>query len=179
MGRGTCHACIMTQTLLVIDVQRGVVDGTYRRDEVVAHIDELVAAARRLQVPVVWVQHNEQQMPIGSEWWQIVPELDPADEPRVDKQYRSSFEHTPLADILGTLGTRELVVCGAETNYCVRHTIHAALERGFDVTLVADAHTTSEDDAARVIEEQNANFSDYRLSGRRCVTQPAAALFQQ
>lgn len=164
----------MTQTLLVIDVQHGVIDGAHGRDQVVGNIGELVTAARDAQVPVVWVQHNEPAMTIGSDDWHLVDELDPADEPRVDKQYRSSFEDTSLPGILENLATRELIVCGAETNYCVRHTIHSALERGFDVTLVADAHTTSDENAAQVIAEQNDNFGNYRLPGRTCHTAQTA-----
>ncbi len=173
------------RALLVIDVQQGVVHDAYRRDEVVARIAALVASARSGGVPVVWVQHNEPEMAIGSEFWQLVPGLEPAaDEPRIDKQYRSSFEGTDLEAVLERLGAGSLVICGAQTNNCVRHTVHAALDRGYDVTLVEDAHTTSDSDwesgpilASFTIDEQNRSCLDYDMPGRRCDLTTAAEAF--
>ena len=164
------------RALLVIDVQGGVVYDAFRRDEVVANVATLVEKARSAGVPVVWVQHNEPEMPIGSDYWQLVDGLSPAtNEPRVDKQFRSSFDDTDLDDVLARLGVGELVICGAQTNYCVRHTTHSALDRGYDVTLVSDAHTTSDGEfagrpvsAQSVIDEQNSTCSGYRLPGRQC-----------
>lgn len=173
------------RALIVIDVQQGVVHDAYFRDEVVSRIAALVSAARSEGVPVVWVQHHEPDMPIGSEYWQLVPGLEPAaDEARIDKEYRSSFEGTELDAVLERLGAGSLVICGAQTNNCVRHTLHAALERGYDVTLVEDAHTTSDSDwesgpirASFTIDEQNRSCLDYDLPGRRCDLTTAAEAF--
>ena len=76
--------------VLVVDVQNGVVGGAHERDAVVANVGSLVEKAREAEVPVVWVQHNDENgLPQGSDDWQIVPELQPGDtEPRVDKSYR-------------------------------------------------------------------------------------------
>jgi nicotinamidase-related amidase len=129
--------------LLVVDVQQGVVAGAYRRDATVANVGRLVEQARRAGVPVVWVQHVDEELAHGSDQWQIVPELVPArDETRVEKRYGDSFEDTALEDVLAGLGVGHLVVAGAETDACVRSTIHGAFTRGYDTTLVADAHTT-------------------------------------
>lgn len=170
------------RALLVIDVQNDVVEQAYDRDAVVARISTLVDGARTGGVPVVWIQHNDEYLAPGSDPWQIVGALTPGEgEPRIDKQYRSSFESTSLEDALAALGVDELVLCGAETNNCVRHTMHAALERGYDVTLVSDAHTTWHGtwgdvtvDGAPIIAEQNRNAGDYRLPGRRSATQTTA-----
>jgi nicotinamidase-related amidase len=129
--------------LIVIDMQNGVVDFAKNRNEIVRLISDLVDRARLNKTDVIWVQHSEDDMPLGSEYWQIVPELKPAaNEKIVQKLWRSSFEETDLEDVLEDLKVGHLVVTGAQTNYCVRHTIHAAIERGLDVTLVEDAHTT-------------------------------------
>ena len=61
--------------LLVIDVQNGVVADAYHRDQVVANIDTLVGKARNHDVPVVWVQHSDPGLAMGSEAWEYVPEL--------------------------------------------------------------------------------------------------------
>ena len=131
--------------LLVIDVQNGVVGGAHERDAVVANIDTLVDRARRAQVPVVWVQHSDDELARGSDRWRIVPELDPGDtEPLVEKHYADAFEETTLETVLSGLGVGRLVVAGAQTDECVRSTLHGAFVRGYDATLVSDAHTTED-----------------------------------
>jgi nicotinamidase-related amidase len=131
--------------LLVIDVQNGVVEGGHERDAVVANVGSLVDRARRERVPVVWVQHSDEQLARGSDDWRIVPELEPGDaEPLVEKHYGDSFEDTALESVLSGLGVGRLVVVGAETDACVRSTLHGAFVRGYDTTLVSDAHTTGD-----------------------------------
>lgn len=131
--------------LVVIDVQTGVVGGAVRRDEVVAAIGELVDRARTASVPVVWIQHDDDELARDSDEWQIVPELAPApDEPIVYKQYGDSFEATDFEERLADLGVGRLIVTGAQTDMCVRSTLHGALARGYDALLVGDAHTTED-----------------------------------
>jgi len=131
--------------LLVVDVQKGVVGGAHERDAVVANVGSLVEKARREQVPVVWVQHSDEGLTKGSDDWQIVPELTPGDaEPHVEKSYGDSFEETPLEKVLAGLEVGRLVIVGAETDACIRSTLHGALVRGYDATLVSDAHTTGD-----------------------------------
>jgi nicotinamidase-related amidase len=131
--------------LLVVDVQNGVVSEAYERDAVVSRIAGLVAKARAEGVPVVWVQHSDEELERGSEGWRIVPELSPADaEPLVEKNYGDSFEGTDLEAVLAGLRVGRLVVAGAQTDACIRSTIHGAFVRGYDTTLVKDAHTTGD-----------------------------------
>src|SRR4051794_15238335 len=135
-------------SFVVIDLQKGVLadDGTWDPEGVVARTAELVERARASDVPVVWVQHNNpDEMPLGSDSWDFADGLKPAkDEARVDKQYGDSFEDTDFGAILDKLGVRHLVVAGAQTDACIRSTVHGALVRGYDVTLVSDCHTTGE-----------------------------------
>ena len=129
--------------LLVIDVQNGVVDGAHERDAVVARIGSLVERARTAEVPVIWVQHIDEDLPEGSEAWEYVPELQRGDgEPLVSKRYGDSFEDTVLEQLLAERGVGHLVVAGAQTDQCIRSTLHGAFARGYDATLVGDAHTT-------------------------------------
>jgi nicotinamidase-related amidase len=131
--------------LMVIDVQKGVVTGTHERDVVVANISSLVDQAREEGVPIVWVQHSSEQMPKGSDSWEYVPELVREEaEPLVHKTFPDSFEDTDLEDVLAAGGIGRLVVTGAQTDECIRSTIHGAFVRGYDVTLVGDAHTTED-----------------------------------
>ena len=131
--------------LLVVDVQNGVVEGTHQRDAVVANIGTLVGQARRERVPVVWVQHSDDQLARESDEWRIVPELAPGDaEPLVEKHYSDAFEDSTLETVLSGLGVGRLILAGAQTDECVRSTLHGALVRGYDATLVSDAHTTED-----------------------------------
>jgi len=131
--------------LLVVDVQNGVVAEAHERDAVVANIRDLVDRARRGGAPVVWVQHNDDGLVRGGDNWRIVPELVPDDaEPLVEKNYGDAFEATTLEAVLAERGVGSLVVVGAETDACIRSTLHGALVRGYDTTLVDDAHTTSD-----------------------------------
>jgi nicotinamidase-related amidase len=131
--------------LLVIDVQNGVVAGNYQRDEVVANIGGLVEKARREHVPVIWVRHSDEGLESGSGDWQIVPELSPdGSEPLIEKHYGDSFEDTTLENVLSGLGVGRLVVVGAQTDACIRSTLHGAFARGYDAILVSDAHTTED-----------------------------------
>src|SRR5438067_6906689 len=87
--------------LLVIDVQNGVVEGAHERDAVVANVGSLVERARQERVPVVWVQHSDEELARGTDEWRIVPELMPDDaEPLVEKNYGDSFEDTTLETVL-------------------------------------------------------------------------------
>ena len=129
--------------LLVIDVQNGVVEGAHERDAVVSRIGSLVDRARDAEVPVIWVQHVDVDLPEGSDEWQYVPELSRRDdEPLVPKRYGDSFEETTLEQLLAERGVGHLVVAGAQTDQCIRSTLHGAITRGYDATLVGDAHTT-------------------------------------
>jgi nicotinamidase-related amidase len=163
--------------LLVVDVQNGPVTGTHERDKVVGNVGSLVEKARREQVPVVWVQHSDDNLVRGSDEWRIVPELTPDDaEPLVEKHYGDSFEETTLESVLSDLSVGRLVVVGAQTDACVRSTLHGALVRGYDTTLVSDAHTTEDQTAwgapppDQVIAHTNLYWTYEEAPGRKAGT---------
>lgn len=159
--------------LVVIDLQNEVVANAHRRREVLDTVNMLVERARGAQVPVVWVRHADEDLKAGSEAWQIVAELAPAPgEAIVEKSYRDAFEDTDLERVLSRLGIGKLIVTGAQTDMCIRSTLHGALVRGYDAILVGDAHTT-EDMTQRgapppdaVIRHTNLYWSNQRAPGR-------------
>ena len=131
--------------LLVIDMQRDVLANAHEVEAVVANINTLVDKARAESVPVVWVQHSDADLPEGSDGWQYVDELvRNDDEPLVRKSFGDSFEDTDLESVLAERNVGRVVVTGAQTDACIRSTLHGALVRGYDATLVADAHTTED-----------------------------------
>jgi nicotinamidase-related amidase len=163
--------------LLVIDVQNGVVAGAHNRDAVIANISTLVGQARAAGAPVVWVQHSDDNLPRGSEGWQYVPELVREEaEPLVHKSFGDSFEGTDLEARLAERGVGRLVVTGAQTDMCIRSTIHGAFVRGYDVTLVGDAHTTEDLSAYGapppdlVVAHTNLYWQEQSAPGRRAGT---------
>jgi nicotinamidase-related amidase len=163
--------------LLIIDVQNGVVANSHDRDGVIANINTLVDKARAEDVPVVWVQHADEGLVKGSESWQYVPELVRRDsEPLVHKSFGDSFEGTDLEALLAAHRVGKLVVAGAQTDACIRSTIHGAFTRGYDVTLVGDAHTTEDlsgygaPPPDKVIAHTNLYWAEQRAPGRRAGT---------
>lgn len=178
----TTHADRPHTALLVVDVQNGVVGEAHDRDGVVGRIATLVERARAGQVPVVWVQHNsDDELVAGEEAWEIVPELVPAaGEAVVQKRHGDSFEGTDLEEVLAAAGVGRLVVTGAETDACVRSTIHGGFTRGYDVTVVADAHTTGDKSAwgapppQAVIDHTNLYWTYQTAPGRTAGTSSAA-----
>jgi nicotinamidase-related amidase len=160
--------------LLVIDVQHGVVELAYDRDAVVANVARLVDGARAAGVPVVWVQHEDDDLPEGSVAWQIVDELVPREgESRIHKRFGDAFEDTALGDRLTELNVGSLVVAGAQTDFCVRSTLHGAVARGYDALLVSDAHTTNDAEwdgvqipAVQIIAHTNMYWHWHRVPDR-------------
>ena len=163
--------------LLVIDVQNGVVEGAHERDAVVANVGSLVEKARQEEVPVVWVQHSDEQLATG--------ERRLADRPRADagrrraarrEELRRLLRGHHLETVLSGLGVGRLVVVGAQTDACIRSTLHGAFVRGYDATLVSDAHTTEDQTAwgapppDQVIAHTNLYWTDQTAPGRTAGT---------
>ncbi|MGC1548033.1 MAG: isochorismatase family protein [Rhodanobacter sp.] len=161
--------------LLVVDVQAGVMSGAWDAPRVIKNVSLAVKRARAQGVPVIWVQHADKELPYGSPQWQWVQELVPAEgEPLIHKQFNSSFEQTTLEEELTKLGVTHIALAGAATNWCIRATAYGALDRGYDLTLIKDAHTTEsmtiDDeatiDAATIINELNIAMTWLSYPGR-------------
>jgi isochorismate hydrolase len=163
--------------LLVIDAQVGVLKDCHDRDGTVANIRALVDRARAADADLVWVQHHSEELPPESEVWQLVPELERrGSEPLVHKAYPDAFEDSDLESVLAEHGIGRLVVAGAQTDECIRSTLHGAIVRGYDAVLVSDAHTT--DDLSsfgapppeQVIAHTNLYWTYQRAPGRTAGT---------
>jgi nicotinamidase-related amidase len=161
--------------LLVVDVQVDVVNEAWEAPRVVRNVARAVERARAQGAPVIWVQHEDEELVFGSPGWQLAPELAPAEgEPLIHKRFNSSFEQTPLDELLAEYGATHIVLAGAATNWCIRATAYGALDRGYDLTLVKDAHTTGAIDlgtgakieAADIIREFNIGMTWVSYPGR-------------
>ena len=161
--------------LLVVDVQVGVMSESWDATRIIRNVSRAVERARAQDIPIIWVQHSDKDLAYGSPEWQWVPELAPAEgEPLIHKQFNSSFEQTALEELLAKLGATHVVLAGAATNWCIRATAYGALDRGYDLTLIKDAHTTGTmvlDDgtrieAANVVQELNIAMKWLSYPGR-------------
>ena len=168
--------------LMVVDVQVGVMGDSWDSPRVIGNVSRTVERARAQRVPVIWVQHSNNELVPGSPPWQWVPELQPAEgEPLIHKRFESSFEQTALEDELAKAGATHIVLAGAQTNWCIRATAYGALERGYDLTLLEDAHTTATMDlgngarieAAGVVQELNIAMTWLSYPGRTSGTAKA------
>lgn len=154
--------------VLVIDVQNDVLAGGWDVDGVVARIVSLVERARADGALVVWIQHTDEEMPVGSEAWELDARLAPLPgEPLLGKEFSDSFSNPELEPVLRDAGVDRVVLVGAQSDYCIRNTFHSALARGFDTVLVSDAHTTLDHEfgrrvvpAAEIVEFTNMYAAD-------------------
>ena len=103
--------------LLVVDVQVGVMNECWEAPRVMANVVRTIERAREQGVPVIWVQHADEQLLRGSAEWQWVPALQPRDtEAQIHKQFNSAFEDTALETTLERLAATHIVLAGAATN---------------------------------------------------------------
>jgi nicotinamidase-related amidase len=153
----------MKKALMVIDVQKDVVEEALNTDGIVANINSLIQKARASNTPIIWVQHSDDYLVKGSDGWQFVDELKPAlQDLRIYKTEPSSFAGTPLRDELQKMGIDSLIITGAQTDMCVNATSNDAAAMGYEVTLASDSHTTVDtpsQTAQQIIDAKNSQFA--------------------
>lgn len=137
--------------LVIIDVQVGLFDEVYDEDrEVLERIQDLIARAHEAGSPVVYVQHNGwsgHPLEPGAPGYAIHPSIAPDEgDVIVQKRASDSFHDTTLQRELDALGMTQVVIVGAQTEFCVDTTCRRAASLGYGVTLVADGHTTGDRD---------------------------------
>jgi nicotinamidase-related amidase len=129
--------------LIVVDAQVGVLAPIWDSARVVGNLERLVAKARSEKALIVWVQHSDDELKFGSDAWKLAPGFVPATaEITIHKKYNSSFAETILDQQLRSHGISRIILAGAATNWCIRATAYAAVDRGYNLALVSDAHST-------------------------------------
>lgn len=173
----------MPQALLVIDMQHGLCSGeqeAFDAPALIGRINHLVEAATQVEVPVIFVQHEEADGALrhGSAAWALDPRLAaPADVQCARKTTPDSFLRTGLHALLTDRGIDRLVICGLQSDYCVDTTVRRALALGYPVTLVSDGHSTVDNGvltAAQISAHHNATLRNMQSFGPRVTLIPAA-----
>ena len=178
----SCKNAQMSETnhsaLLVIDVQEAVIEDAWDMEGFLGRLNALIEQARETGTPIIFIQHEEvgeEALSPGSSGWQLASDLDfrPGDL-LVHKKYRDGFADTELDDLLGDVGAKRLFVTGSQSDYCVQTTATSALAHGYDVALVADAHTTCAAPVRggvvpgqEVVDFVNNHFATMHYPGRR------------
>jgi nicotinamidase-related amidase len=178
--------------LLVIDVQRGILDDPNLErkkeidqalDEAVARIAGLIERARTASVPVIYVQHDGgrgHRLEPGTSGWRIRSEIAPRrGEPVIHKRACDAFFETTLDAELAAAGVTQLVICGCMTQYCIDTTVRRAVGLGYDVVLAADGHTTADTDTLRfeqIIVHHNALLDGFDAGEHEVRVCPSAEI---
>ena len=137
------NTSVEPSALVVIDAQVGVLGSVWDSKRIIGNIESLLAKARDSGTPVLWIQHSDEELVYGSDDWKLVPNFRlAAADPVVHKKYNSAFAETELEPKLKELGVKRLVLAGALTNWCMRSTAYSALDRGYDLVIANDAHST-------------------------------------
>ena len=159
------------KALLIIDVQAGLCVGKYKAFDVeglIERINSVSARARTAGLPVVLVQHEEQDEGFvhGSADWQLGESLVTADSDlRLRKTFGDAFKETRLHEMLQELGVSELIVCGMQSDFCVDATVRGAVALGYPLTLISDGHSTLDSEgltAAQIIAQRNEALAQHR-----------------
>lgn len=155
--------------LVIIDVQRGLIESAYQPNETLDAINSLLTRARASSIPIVYIQHDGPKghgLEVGTAAWQIHPAIAPHEgELIIHKRASDSFYDTPLQRELEARGIKNLVIVGGQTDYCIDTTCRRATTMGYNVTLVADAHTTEDNDL--LTAPQVIAYHNYMLNGFR------------
>ena len=168
--------------LLIIDVQSALVSDADRGADMLAAIVGLVARTRAAGAPIIYLQHTDPNYPPlmkGAPGWQIHPGIAPGPgESVIEKAASDGFYETGLQAELDRLGVKRLVICGLQTEFCVDATCRAALSRGFDVVLAADAHSTTDAvaPASLVVQHHNRALAHLAHPHRRIVVVASAEI---
>jgi len=157
--------------LIVIDLQTGMFDGRFEppihdANAIAERARALIDWARKSGRKVAFIRHDgpaDDPLAPGASGWPVWPALgQAADEPTFSKSVRDAFSNTALADWVAGQGARDVVLVGAQTDFCIAATVEGAIAEGLGVTVVCDAHSTvdsQEEKAPAIIARHNEAFA--------------------
>jgi nicotinamidase-related amidase len=178
----------VSSAILIIDVQKGMFPddaAVYKGESLISTLQTLLGKARAAGVPVIYIQHNApagKPLEYGTEGWEIHEGIKPrSGDVIVQKTTPDSFFNTTLEKELNNNGIDHLYLAGIQTEACVDTTCRSAFGKGYNITLISDAHSTwdsGELTAQQIINHHNGVlrwFADVYSSGeiKFAAAQPA------
>lgn len=158
--------------VIVIDLQTGMFDGVvdpplHDADRLIERAREVIGWARREGRRIAFIRHDGPEgdsLAPGEPGWPVWPALGQAtDEPTFSKKVGDAFSNPELGRWVEEQHAPEVVLLGAQTDFCIAATVKGAMENGLKVTVVSDAHSTLDqpDEAAPlIINRYNAQFAE-------------------
>lgn len=158
------------KALLIVDMQHGLFyapQQPFGAEKLLANINILISRARDKKAPIFAARHTGPEgspLAESSPLTQLIPQLaiDAESDDVFVKRYPNCLRDTMLLASLQQAGIEELVICGMKTEYCVDTTCRAAADLGFQVTLISDAHSTTDNgliSASQIIAHHNQTLS--------------------
>lgn len=166
--------------LLVIDMQLGPIWNTYKKEETFKVIQQMISKAEAEGVDIFYIQYEDPKNDMlkkGTPFWQFAPGITPREKDVIiQKNAADSFYETKLHEELQNRRITHLTVVGVRTEYCVDTTCRRALSLGYQVTLIAEGHTTVDDvfPAQQIIEHHNSNLSKLSTPDNKIVVLPSS-----
>jgi len=132
--------------LLVVDVQNVLIESRpYNTRKVIDNIKKLIKSARKNNIEIVYVRHEEAGTPFekGTLGWKIYNEVKPTDDEAIfDKNFNSAFLKTGLKAYLDSKFIKNIILVGLRTEYCVDATCKSAFDLGYNIIIPEETNTT-------------------------------------
>ncbi|SEM61234.1 Nicotinamidase-related amidase [Butyrivibrio sp. ob235] len=137
--------------LIVIDIQKGITDERlYNFDGFIKNVTSIIDAARKNDVEVIYVQHDDGPgtgFSVGDEDFEIADQVAPRENEKIFiKTVNSCFGNAELADYLSDSGVKVLMIVGLQTNFCIDASVKSAFERGYRVIIPEGTNSTFNND---------------------------------
>lgn len=155
--------------LLIIDLQIGVQpenDQLCNLTNVLNGVNQRIRLHRETNNPIIFVQHNDNDLLLNSPKWELFPTLDAKEtDIYIDKTHANSFYQTELTEQLKKLNITTLEICGAQTEYCVDTTVRMAHGLGYQLFMKKGLTTTLNSELldAKTIIEHHENLWNNRF----------------
>ncbi|AHV97646.1 cysteine hydrolase family protein [Paenibacillus sabinae] len=154
----------MNQALVIIDAQQELIEGkdgepgVFNKASLLGNINAVIDQASEMGHFVVFMRDLDVAEGKG-EGFEIHQSIKvPADAIVFDKKATNSFYATPLLEALKAKQVEHLIIMGCKTEHCIDTAVRAATVQGFDVTLVEDGHSTTNNailSAEQIIKHHN------------------------
>jgi nicotinamidase-related amidase len=132
----------MAEALLVIDMQNDLAQAA-NLSRTIRNINQAVTTFRQRQAAIIWIQHSDAWLTVGSVAWQLMPQMDAkASDTYFGKHEPDSFFETGLDDFLKHHHIDQLTICGAQTELCVDTTIRVGFHLGYQLRVLKNGVTT-------------------------------------